>query len=1103
MFIADHIVQTIKDAAQVDDIIGRFIPLKKQGANLTACCPFHDEKSPSFSVSPARGIYKCFGCGAGGDAISFVMRHQNQSFNEALHTIAAFLNIEIEYQQQEITDAQKLKLSAADEQENVLSYVIPAYQSLLTALPPEHAARQWLTQRHITDDIIAQFNIGWAGEDWHFITPTLINKNYFEAAHKLGIIKRSDHDNNYDGYRSRITFPISDRNGRTIGLGGRYIATQQTEKEPAKYINPPSCELYDKSATLYGLSQASPSIRQTGFAYITEGYMDVISPSMAGITNTVATCGTAFTQQQMALLKKITTRVCLWRDNDKAGKDSTEACLPLLLKNGFAVELAQYKGKDPDEYIQSFLNNASEVKEPERADAITSLARQKWTAAADDVHKRSETKKWILDLLSFIPNDILRNNYLDIICKEFKWKTGETKKEFDNLINTSVPFIPLDEDADTAIKFPPWLTDDQRENYLERGYLALNRKEKGKIAMGYYAFTQNGKTEITNFQVTPLFHIYAGSVSRFLIQIDNGILKASLDIPAAKITSIEQFMAMTVSEGNFVIFGTKNQWLRIASDLLSQLNNKRCNELNDLGWISAGFFAFSDYIFTPASGQVAVDNYGIFKFGKEQYLLPQQCEVYRELQKTAGDPYENDRCLIYKQSPISFTDWSKKMHRVFGIKAAIGIAWLIFCLFRDIVMKTTNTSPHLYLYGPTGSGKSAMATQLYSLFFTGRKPFIAYEGTIFAFYAYLGRFVNAPAFINEFDVATTAPDRLQTVKGVFDGEGRERGKKEGGKRSTEIQNINCGLMLVGQYLITADDNAIVNRSIIEDFIPETRTEEDMMQYSELDEINKQGISSLICELLMMRKEFEDEFRNEYLALLGTWLKLSAEKGKPLQQRIMQNYCMMATSYAILSRHYTLPVTAQYHTEYCLLQARKWSAFVSSSDTLSDFWRFVSYLFDCGIIVNGWDVKVETVFSIETRSGEIKTWDAGQNVLFLRLNNIHKVYQKEYRTRNGKDAMTQENLLHYFNSKKYFIGPIKQKQFTRYKTIPKSGNDGKPFQEFSIEKTTASCHAFLYDEIAAQVDGFNLVNEDGTEQAELIPIRNEASGWQPIQKSLYE
>ena len=321
-------------------------------------------------------------------------------------------------------------------------------------------------------------------------------------------------------------------------------------------------------------------------------------------------------------------------------------------------------------------------------------------------------------------------------------------------------------------------------------------------------------------------------------------------------------------------------------------------------------------------------------------------------------------------------------------------------------------------------------------------------------------------------------DRLQTIKGVFDGEGRERGKKEGGKRATEIQKINSGLMLAGQFLVTADDNSIVNRSIVEDFLPnESRTEADVAKFNELDQLGKQGITSLLTDLLEMRSTFDKEFRTNYLERLGRWIRKSADEGKPLVQRIMQNYCMISSCFDLLSKHFRMPVNVMDMEDYCIAQARRWSSFTSASDILSEFWRFLQSMANGGVVQSGWDFDLDAVSELTLRDGQKLTFDEPRMILFIRLTNVHKPYQREYRTRYSKEGMSQENLLHYFSSKKYYVGAVKQKRFQRIIKKPTKAETGSGYFEALVpEATVTSCYAFYYDDIVRQVDGFSLMDD---------------------------
>jgi DNA primase len=1134
--IASTSIDLVKSAS-IAEVVGYFLPLKKAGANLTACCPFHSEKSPSFIVSPAKDIYKCFGCGAGGDAIRFVMEHEKLDFIKAVETVASITGINLEFEEREPTQKEIETISAAEAQEKVLDYVIPIYRQQLHQLPADHPVKQYLHGRGITDEAIVEWQLGWASTDWHFITPSLVNKEWFQPANKLGIIKQTktnDTPNNnngtttnlYDGYRSRITIPIIDRMGHYVGMAGRYIEIEETDKGKAypKYINPADCELYNKSTVLFGLNRAQKAIKEKGCAILVEGNFDVITPHLHGVENVVGTSGTAFTKQQMQQLKKHTNKLVLMFDNDDAGAKAFNRSLPELLAIGFQVEKANYEGKDPDEFFNVIASAAKQSIQTD--DALLYRCRQLMEDAADDIHKKSEAKTIILELIAHVSNEIIRSNYFDTIVKKYKWNRNETKSQFES-ISSRVGTIPptggteggegLDSDS---IKLPDWLNEDQREQFLQQGYLPINRKnDKGKPVVGYYSFNQNGKQEITNFTVDPLFHVYAGVESRYLLQISNGWRKAVLDVPAKSIPSIDQFQAFTVSEGNFLIFGGKAQWLRIASDLLQKF--PRCIELKNLGWQPAGFFAYVDKIFTPGHGLSELDNWGIYQHippiggteggatlpplggteggkGATNYLIPASCEAYRQLQQTGEDPYENDRHLSYNVSPVTFTRWAQQMHTVFHEKGTVGIAAVILSLFRDIIFDVDNNCPHIYAFGEPSSGKSKWAESITAVFFHRRSAFNLNSGTDFAFFSYMQRYRNTPAHLNEFDIEVIKPEWFQAIKGVFDGEGRERGKG-GSKNRTEIMKVHSVLVLTGQKLVTADDNSVVTRSIIEPFSTKEFTDEAKQQYDLLKGWEQKGLSSMLPELLKHRSYFEAHYKESFNRNLSDWRKNKTE-ARTINARILQNFAHLATCYRLTSDCLTtaavpstlqggteggLPVSTTEFTEYCFTQASRWSNFIKSSDTLSEFWRTLEFLADSQLVFEGWDYTIEEMTSIRIRKNRneevTQDFDQPTKVLYLRLNNVHKLFQSTYRSRTGKEAMNLENLLHYFSSRKYFLGSIKSKRFKRYVNITEEKNIGGMAGSQMIttkkpQETISSCYAFVYDELNVEIERY-----DGTEK----------------------
>lgn len=357
--LSESTIQKVKEIT-ISDIIGRYVKLKRAGANMIGCCPFHNEKTGSFTVSDVKGIYKCFGCGESGDGIAFIRKKESLDFIPAIELIAGEHNIEIEYVKGADSEEYIRKTEARKSMSEVLSGVIDKYKNNLLSLPEDHPVMLYLAGRSITREIMIEWSLGWAPPEWRYLTGTLINEGNYEHAAAMGLIKRGKDDSNFDGYRSRIIFPIADHQGQAIGIAGRFLQTDPSDagKEQAKYINPTDNELYNKSAVLYGLSRAARAIKDRGFAWLTEGYTDVISMHAYGDMNTVATCGTALTNDQAKLLKKYTRHVIILRDGDAAGQKAVIRDIHVLLKEGFRVEVAELEdGKDPDEFIRSLIEN--------------------------------------------------------------------------------------------------------------------------------------------------------------------------------------------------------------------------------------------------------------------------------------------------------------------------------------------------------------------------------------------------------------------------------------------------------------------------------------------------------------------------------------------------------------------------------------------------------------------------------------------------------------------------------------------------------------------------------------------------------------------------
>ncbi len=343
--IPDDKIAEIKGACNIVHLISEYVPLKKYGVNYRGLCPFHAENEPSFTVSEAKQIFHCFGCNTGGNAFTFLMKFEHLAFPEAVKKVAQKYGIALP--SREPTPREK---QIAGEKDGLfaLNELAASYYSALLNAGEGKTARAYLAERRMTPETIRSFKLGYASPAWDGLLLHLKAKRAsLEAAHRLGLIKRGKNNGWYDGFRNRIIFPIADYNGRIIGFSSRAL-----EQDGAKYINSSDSLIYKKSASLFGLNTALPSIRKEDMAVLVEGNFDLVSLHQHGITNAVATLGTALTDSHIKLLKRFTGSIVIAFDSDDAGRKAAMKSLPLFLQNGISPRMLELPaGADPDSFI--------------------------------------------------------------------------------------------------------------------------------------------------------------------------------------------------------------------------------------------------------------------------------------------------------------------------------------------------------------------------------------------------------------------------------------------------------------------------------------------------------------------------------------------------------------------------------------------------------------------------------------------------------------------------------------------------------------------------------------------------------------------------------
>lgn len=404
-------VQRILDAADIVEVVSDFVALKRRGANYVGLCPFHNDRSPSFYVSKAKGMCKCFSCGEGGSPVSFIMKLEQLSFTEALRYLAKKYNIEIE--EREITDEEQ---QAETDRENMLAVNDFAMRYFEKNLKETQEGRDiglsYFRYRGISDAMVERFHLGYAVEGRDALFATALERGYSEKyLLSTGLCSRTDDGRVFDRFRGRVIYPILSLSGKVVAFGGR---TLSKEKKIAKYVNSPESDIYLKRRELYGLYQAKQAIAKAQKCILVEGYMDVISMHQAGVCNVVASSGTALTVEQVRLIKRFTSNVTLIYDSDAAGIKASLRGIELLLQDGMDIKvLLLPEGDDPDSFAQS--HSSTEVEEYIKAhetDFISFMARILMGEAADDPARRAQVITRIVKTIALIPDEITRRVYV-------------------------------------------------------------------------------------------------------------------------------------------------------------------------------------------------------------------------------------------------------------------------------------------------------------------------------------------------------------------------------------------------------------------------------------------------------------------------------------------------------------------------------------------------------------------------------------------------------------------------------------------------------------------------------------------------------------------
>ncbi len=527
MRIPEMKIEEIRSSADIVDIISGYVQLKKRGRNYVGLCPFHQEKTPSFTVSEEKQIFHCFGCHAGGNVFKFLMDYKSVSFVEAVQEVAEQLGIPIQYEKG--YDAAK-----QDELEVLFDINLQAakyFSNNLLKSDNGEIARKYLQDRNVKPQTQKVFGIGYALPEWeHFLQFARDNKIDLLKAKTIGLLDTRDNGEYYDKFRDRIIFPIFSPNGRVIAFGGRILTDRENT---AKYLNSPESQIYYKRRSLYGLFHSKEEIRKLDKAILVEGYMDLISLYQHGVKNVVASSGTSLTEEQIQLLSRFTKNIIVLFDADTAGQKASMRSVELLLKQNFEIKVISLpKGEDPDSYINEYGREQFEELVNKAQNFLEfQTAVYEENGMLEDPAKQSEAIREILNLLLLVTDELKRTILIKSISRRFGLREKLLESELDKLLKQAEArenrISTTQDKKDTAIKM--------KVNGKKNGAVKENPFEKELIRLMY-----GGDTEVISYIVENISpDEFINNTYKYLAEIVVHSLGENILSPAALIERVE------------------------------------------------------------------------------------------------------------------------------------------------------------------------------------------------------------------------------------------------------------------------------------------------------------------------------------------------------------------------------------------------------------------------------------------------------------------------------------------------------------------------------------------------------------------------------------
>ena len=1076
--ISDKTIEAVRNL-DIEDVLKSWgLEFRRRGSTMFASCPFHSEKTPSFSITPGRNLWYCHSCHRGGDGIRFYMEREGMDFLQAVEAIAKANNLHIEYTREEQTDEQR---EAAKLKESVLATVALVHKFFFDKLRVElsdeaRAAREYAYSRW-PEDFCSTCGIGLAPKDGKLLMEYCKSKAVTEdLLVQSGIYKRDEKSGRiYTLFRNRLVIPIRDRFGRVIAFTARYLGDDKADKV-GKYVNSCNSSVFTKGESVFGIDRAS-RCRDALYYNIVEGAPDVLRLQSIGLENTVATLGTAWSGAQFDILKKHIQSLCFIPDSDppkdepfgpgfkavmtngaeavRRGFDVTVRELPFIEEQTEDGETILHKN-DADEYILTPETYAAIPEKP----FILWLAEKKFSVASSLAEQRVIVAE-VADLLRHISDDAIADECIASLAKingtVKSWKAAVSRAK--------------GEARQRAAKSNP-------KNDAERRKELLRVCNLNIIDNCFYTYDEGEAVRLSNFYLESLYHIKDETNGTRLFRMVNKFNESvDIEFRESELCSLTTFQQRVGSVGNY-IWRAKIDKLNNVKEYLYR-GTRSAERVRKMGWDGInGFFAFGNGVFN-GDRFLAVDDLGIVETAPNRsFYIPATSKMY----ENNPEIYQFERLFIHEnRSGIKLYDFAVQLVRVFGDNAKIAFCYLLATLYRDVIFNRTRHFPILNLFGEKGTGKTTLATSLQSFFIHSVDPPNLGVTSVPAMNDRVSQAINSlvvfDEYKNDLDVR-----KIAYLKGLWGGGGQtKKNQNTDGMAAQTI--ISTGIALCGQDKPT-QDMALFTRVLFLAFSKTSFSKPERDAYEDLVAMCSLGNTHLTLEVLGHRQLFEKNFSNAYSLTKSELSKIV--EGEKIHDRIFGNWIIPLAAFRTLESVLSLPFSYNDLLTVAVAGMRLQNETAQESSEMGDFWEALQGFHTQGRAIDKahFRIKWHRTFRSTTMKEDM-VFAEPTPVLYLNSAAVAGLFNGRGASNATANRSNWSTMLSYLRSHPSFLG-LKQDRFTillangtpdyTFETV-----NGTQTKKMKVNRPKAMC--FNYAMLKAEF-GLNLETEVISETEEL-------------------